>query len=176
VLERRKDFHRQVGEALESLFPERKDELAGLLAHHFDLGGEPAKALEYLLAAGDRMRYQDALDESISYYRHAAELLAESGDLRRLIDVWLKLGLVYHLDSQYPRLTPLMSRLALQRRLPASLPPEAIAASRACPHTTWHAAAQGHKTRRQLERVICRTGPYRHEQRGSTHRLPGGLD
>jgi ABC-type oligopeptide transport system substrate-binding subunit len=123
LLKRRKAFHRLVGEALERLFPERKDELAGLLAHHYDLGGEPAKALEYLLAAGDRMRYQDALDESIRYYRRAVELLAESGDLCIAIDVWLKLGLIYHLDSQYTQAYAANEQaFALQRQLASPAP------------------------------------------------------
>jgi ABC-type oligopeptide transport system substrate-binding subunit len=69
------------------------------------------------------MRYQDALDESIRYYRRAAELLTESGDLCKAIDVWLKLGLVYHLDSQYTQAYAANEQaFALQRQLASTVP------------------------------------------------------
>lgn len=123
LLERRKTFHRRVGEALETLFPERKDEFAGLLAHHFDLGGEPSKAIEYLLTAGDRMRYQDSLDESIRYFQRASELLVGSGETQRLINIWLKLGLLYHLNSQYTQAYAANEQaFTLQRQLATTKP------------------------------------------------------
>ena len=37
LLERRKEFHRRVGEALEGLFADRKEQYLGLLAHHFEV-------------------------------------------------------------------------------------------------------------------------------------------
>ena len=46
-------FHLQVGEALERLFPERKTELAPLLAHHFLASRRPIEELTTPLMAGD---------------------------------------------------------------------------------------------------------------------------
>ena len=54
LLERRREFHRRVGEALEQLFADRKEQYLGLLAHHFELAGEHARAVGYLIQAGDR--------------------------------------------------------------------------------------------------------------------------
>ncbi|PKO21946.1 MAG: hypothetical protein CVU38_11965 [Chloroflexi bacterium HGW-Chloroflexi-1] len=44
---RRQRLHRLTGETLESLYHERREELLGTLAHHFDVGGEEEKALQY---------------------------------------------------------------------------------------------------------------------------------
>jgi tetratricopeptide (TPR) repeat protein len=55
----RRELHRLVGEALERLYPERRDELAGILAMHFEQAGDAQKAIEYLIRDG---RY--ALDRS----------------------------------------------------------------------------------------------------------------
>ncbi len=40
LLERRREFHRRVGEALEKLFADRKEQFLGLLAHHFEAAGD----------------------------------------------------------------------------------------------------------------------------------------
>jgi tetratricopeptide (TPR) repeat protein len=67
----RRDLHHQVGEALESLYPERRAELAGLLAMHFAQAGETAKAVEYYLADA---RY--ALDRNAIREAYAAAVAA----------------------------------------------------------------------------------------------------
>ena len=48
----RQKHHRTVGETLEAMNPERLDELAALLAYHFELGEDPQQAHTYLLLAG----------------------------------------------------------------------------------------------------------------------------
>ena len=42
----RKGLHAQVGEALEDLYPERREELAAVLAMHFEQAGETDKAID----------------------------------------------------------------------------------------------------------------------------------
>lgn len=101
LLERRKEFHRRVGGALEQLFADRKEEFYGLLAHHFDLGGEHDKAVDYLILAGDEARHEDASEEATGYYRRAVELLTQVGEEARAARTWLKLGLVYHSNFQF---------------------------------------------------------------------------
>ena len=49
LIERRKEFHLRVGQALEQLFADRQAEFYGLLAHHFDAAGEQSKAVNYLI-------------------------------------------------------------------------------------------------------------------------------
>ena len=101
LIERRKEFHRRVGEALETLFPERKEEFLGLLAHHFDAAGEWEKAIAYLVQAGDRARLTDEHTEAIVFYQRACQILSELGDEIEADRVWLKLGMVYHTNFQF---------------------------------------------------------------------------
>jgi tetratricopeptide (TPR) repeat protein len=71
----RKELHRQVGEALEVLYPDRRGELAGMLAIHFEQAGETAKAIEYLIAAGTYGLERSAIQEAFGSFDRAAGLL-----------------------------------------------------------------------------------------------------
>lgn len=103
LIERRKEFHQKVGEALEQLFTDRAEEFYGLLAHHFDAAGDQAKATEYLIRAGDKSRLEEAHEEAIKFYRRAIELLDQSGDTERAIKTWLKLGLIYQVNFEFEK-------------------------------------------------------------------------
>ena len=71
----RKELHRQVGEALEVLYPDRREELAGMLAIHFEQAGETAKAIEYLVAAGTYGLDRSAIQEAFASFDRAAGLM-----------------------------------------------------------------------------------------------------
>jgi ABC-type oligopeptide transport system substrate-binding subunit/class 3 adenylate cyclase len=101
LLERRREFHRRVGEALETLFPDRREEFYGLLAHHFDRAEQVEKAVHYLVAAGDKARMEDALPEAARFYRRAVERLEAAGDAEGASRAWLKLALVYQADFDF---------------------------------------------------------------------------
>jgi ABC-type oligopeptide transport system substrate-binding subunit/class 3 adenylate cyclase len=101
LVDRRREFHRRVGEALEELFADRKEQFLGLLAHHFEGAGEYRKAVDYLIQAGDRARLTDEHLEAADHYREAIKLLTELGDDRGAAQVWLKLGLIYHANFQF---------------------------------------------------------------------------
>lgn len=103
LLERRREFHRKVGAALEEMYAERRDEFLGLLAYHFDRAGEREKAIDYMLRVGDKTRLSDAHDEAIQYYRRAIELLHEIDDREREAKTWLKLGLIYHANFEFEK-------------------------------------------------------------------------
>jgi ABC-type oligopeptide transport system substrate-binding subunit/class 3 adenylate cyclase len=103
VVERRREFHRKVGNALEELFAERRDEFLGLLAYHFDRAGEREKAIDYLIRAGDKTRLEDAHEEAVKFYERAIELAMERGDLDRAGNTWLKLGLIYHANFEFDK-------------------------------------------------------------------------
>jgi tetratricopeptide (TPR) repeat protein len=84
----RRELHRLVGEALESLYPERRGELAGILAMHFAQAGDTGKAIEYLVADGQYALERAAIREAYAAFDGAAKLLpeadaAEADDLRR---------------------------------------------------------------------------------------------
>lgn len=71
---RRREFHEKVGQALEELFPERRDELAPVLAHHFLEAGDTERALKNYTVAGDTAVRLFANAEAISHYSKAIEL------------------------------------------------------------------------------------------------------
>jgi ABC-type oligopeptide transport system substrate-binding subunit/class 3 adenylate cyclase len=101
LLERRREFHRRVGEALETLFADRREEFYGLLAHHFDLAEEGERAVHYLIAAGDKARLDDSLEEAARFYRRAVERLEAAGDAERASKAWLKLALVHQANFDF---------------------------------------------------------------------------
>ena len=59
LLEQRREFHHRVGEALEKLFADRKEQYLGLLAHHFEMAGTMPRSVDYLIQAGDQARLTD---------------------------------------------------------------------------------------------------------------------
>ena len=123
LIERRKDFHQKVGEALEQLFADRAEEFYGLLAHHFDAAGNQAKAIDYLIKAGDKSRLEDAHEEAIKFYRRAIELLDQSGDKQRASKTWLKLGLIYQTNFEFEKAHQANeTAFTLEKRLRASQP------------------------------------------------------
>jgi ABC-type oligopeptide transport system substrate-binding subunit/class 3 adenylate cyclase len=101
LLERRREFHRRAGEALETLFPDRREQLYGLLAYHFDLAEQAERAVHYLIAAGDKARLEDALPEAARFYRRAVERLEAAGDVEGAAHTWLKLALVHQAEFNF---------------------------------------------------------------------------
>ena len=91
----RRQLHRLVGEALEVLYPDRRSELAGVLAMHFEQAGDMERALEYLATAGRFALERNAITEAYSAFDRAAKLLPPADDaeeerlLRRRIEIEL---------------------------------------------------------------------------------------
>ena len=97
VLKRqRKQFHRQVAEALERLFPDRLDEMAALLAHHWELAEDTDRGVSCLLRAGDLAGLAYAHQEAVEFYDRTLTLLREAGHQDRTARILLKLGQIYH--------------------------------------------------------------------------------
>jgi tetratricopeptide (TPR) repeat protein len=72
----RKVLHGLVGEALEELFPDRHEELAPVLALHFEQAGETDRAIDCLVDAGRQARAKNALLEAYNAFDHATALEA----------------------------------------------------------------------------------------------------
>src|SRR5215510_4596536 len=64
----RKQLHLAVGEALERLYPEQRDEQAATLAYHYERAEVRDKAIHYLTRAGDRAREGYANAEALAFY------------------------------------------------------------------------------------------------------------
>jgi len=71
LAERRRAIHRAVGRAIESLFPERLEEFASLLAHHYALAEDWESAQAWLFKAGDQAGRMAADAEALEHYRQA---------------------------------------------------------------------------------------------------------
>src|SRR4030042_4269297 len=71
----RKRLHLAVGDAIESLYPDRRKELAALLGYHFQEAGQERRALTYFLVAGDEALSAFANKEAEIQYRRALSLV-----------------------------------------------------------------------------------------------------
>ncbi len=75
----RRELHGRVGEILEELYPERREELAPVLAMHFQQAGEREKAIDYYVEGGRHAIEGNAIQEGYAAFDQAANLIAEEG-------------------------------------------------------------------------------------------------
>jgi ABC-type transport system substrate-binding protein/class 3 adenylate cyclase len=98
----RQALHGRVGRALEDLAgDDPSPSIYALLASHFTAADDAAKAVEYLLRAGDAARANYADQEAIRHYRRAREFLGRLGDDRRSRETLFKIALVHHLAFDF---------------------------------------------------------------------------
>ena len=71
--QRRRDLHKQVAAAIETLFAERLEEFYSLLAYHYSKAEDWEKAQEYLFKAGDQAGSIAADAEALAHYQEAVE-------------------------------------------------------------------------------------------------------
>ncbi|MFL5805772.1 MAG: ATP-binding protein [Roseiflexaceae bacterium] len=64
-------LHRRIAEAMEQLYSDRLDEIAGLLASHFAEGGAAERAAQYAFRAGQRAAGLAAWAEAATFYEQA---------------------------------------------------------------------------------------------------------
>ncbi len=99
---RRRQFHRNVGEAIEDLFPEQLEEEAHKLAIHFLEARDNEKALKYFTNAGDKAGRLYANDEALDHYQKALELARTMPlDNKQLIHLYTNCGRTYQLSGRY---------------------------------------------------------------------------
>jgi class 3 adenylate cyclase len=73
LLRRRRELHRQVGEAMESLFGNKQEDNAHRLAQHFAAAGDSEKAYRYYVMAGEVAAGLFANAEAADHIAHALE-------------------------------------------------------------------------------------------------------
>jgi len=73
LLQRRRELHSKVGQAIEALFPDRLEEFYSLLAYHYARAENWEKAQEYLFKAGDQAGKIAADAEALRHYQEAIE-------------------------------------------------------------------------------------------------------
>ena len=96
----RRRLHLAVGQGLEELYPDRHDELAGMLAHHFIKAGEREKGVLYARRAARRAQAMYAYDESLKYLQSACDLLKEEPPSLRQVELFEEEADAYRLIGQ----------------------------------------------------------------------------
>jgi tetratricopeptide (TPR) repeat protein len=97
----RRQLHRAVGDVLERLYPERREELAAQLAVHFSEAGEAGRASVYFILAGDRAARGFANREAINLYTRA--LTQISGDSLDRIKVLQSRARIYEIVGEFDK-------------------------------------------------------------------------
>lgn len=97
---RRRELHLRVAEVCEELFPERTDDQAAMLGHHFAEANDP-RAVTYLKAAGDRALRLHALEDAVAHYRRALALARPDEDAATLTHLHLRYGRALELRGEY---------------------------------------------------------------------------
>jgi len=70
----RREYHRKVGAAIETIYPDKLAEEAHLLAYHFNAARDYPQALRYYQIAGDQSFKLFANQEASEYFRQAIEI------------------------------------------------------------------------------------------------------
>ncbi|AKF06840.1 serine/threonine-protein kinase PknK [Sandaracinus amylolyticus] len=94
TLETRREIHGAVAASLERLHPQRLDELAERLASHWREAGDRAKAVEYLVRAGERMVSELAHEGAVQSFERAIDLLSQMAvpDRERMLALYKRIG------------------------------------------------------------------------------------
>lgn len=149
LVKTRRQVHRQIAEAYESVYAERLDEFASLLSRHFSEAGVDAKTIEYATRAGDLASRVYANSEAIAHYSLAIETVEpiSNDQPEQLIELYSKRGRAlelagYHVDAlkTYEKLGALSHERGEPRLELASL---MLRATLYNVHTPVHDSAQG---------------------------------
>ena len=98
----RPQFHRQVGEAIEALFPDRLEEESHRLAYHYREAKDDEKALKYYTLAGNMARRISAYSEAITQYGHALDIANQMGaSPGQLSFLYTRRGRIFELAGRY---------------------------------------------------------------------------
>jgi class 3 adenylate cyclase/predicted ATPase len=104
LLTHRQSLHKQIGEEIENLHPNNRQEFADSLAVHFERGKVPDKAISYNRIAAVRAKELFANEDAIFYYSNtlklSEEIQLESSDLAQIHE---SMGDIYSLTADYPK-------------------------------------------------------------------------
>jgi class 3 adenylate cyclase/tetratricopeptide (TPR) repeat protein len=97
----RRAYHKAIGEALETLMPDRLAEESHSLAHHFEQARDREKSLKYNTLAGDRAARIFANQEAKNYYERALADGSKIATTDQLIHIYKSLGRTLELSSNH---------------------------------------------------------------------------
>ena len=74
VKQRRRDIHSRIARGMEELYVDRVEEHFEMLSHHFEQSGHAAKALNYLILAGEKSNKHNAVQAASEFFQKALGL------------------------------------------------------------------------------------------------------
>ena len=104
LLKTRRDLHLKIAGVLEQSAPDQANDLA----YHYLSARQPARALPFLIVAGDRAAKTYATPEAIGFYQQALEILQTLDDLPRLRHVYEGLGNAFTFANRLPEAIEIM--------------------------------------------------------------------
>ena len=72
--QRRQEIHGRIARAIEELYAEKLEPHYEILAHHWELSGNPEKAVEYLILAGEKSNRDNAVQSARIFLKGALDL------------------------------------------------------------------------------------------------------
>ncbi len=122
ISRRREYLHRRVAEGIEQLYTGQIEEYAERLAFHYAESKDAARALPYLLRAGERAAWRYANYEASEYYRAALQLANQApASVQQRVEIFSGLGDAQNLMGDYAgAVASYRTALELCRTLPAS--------------------------------------------------------
>ncbi|MGD8983090.1 MAG: hypothetical protein PVI53_03650, partial [Desulfobacteraceae bacterium] len=78
--QRRQQIHGRIAQTIEELYTDRLEEHYEMLAHHYERSGNAAKAVEYLILAGEKSNGNSAARAACEFFSKAFELV-ETGHI-----------------------------------------------------------------------------------------------
>jgi class 3 adenylate cyclase/tetratricopeptide (TPR) repeat protein len=79
VKQRRRDIHTRIARGMEELYADRIEEHFEMLSHHFEQSGHAAKAVDYLILAGEKSNKHNAVQAASEFFQKALELSESEG-------------------------------------------------------------------------------------------------
>ncbi len=115
LIQKRKELHLHVAQAIESVFRDRLHEFFGMLAFHYSKGENLDKAEEYMLKAGEEAMRSSASSEALGYYQEALAIYRKKfgygADPARIARLEKNIGLAFFYRGQYEHALPFIERV-----------------------------------------------------------------
>jgi predicted ATPase len=126
LLQKRRELHTRVAQAMETLFADRLEEFSSMLAYHYAKAEQWEKAQEYLFKAGDQAGRIAADAEALAHYQQAMESYArvfgDKWDPVQRASLERKMGDAFYRRGEHQKAVECLERAfsSLGRSLPKS--------------------------------------------------------
>jgi tetratricopeptide (TPR) repeat protein len=77
--QKRREIHGRVAAALEELYGDKAEQHCELLANHWELSGNPERAIAYLISAGEKSNSNQAATAAVGFFTRALNRIEKSG-------------------------------------------------------------------------------------------------